>query len=313
MEKIERGSFCDPFGGVGTVGSAFKSFGFEVHTGDILTFAHCFQLARVALSKRPRPSHSLRAEFGISTFDEMISFVNDAPPVKSWIHREFAVKRTYFTLSNAARIDGVRRRIESWRIRNFIDENTDAYLKACLIDSADRVANTAGTYYAYLKQSSRKAKMPFNFRAIEITPGSPRCTSRLLDAEDLVRSRPFDVLYLDPPYNDRDYAAYYHLPETIATHRRPRPTGISGVDAATRVRSKFSSPRFAEQSMESLVSSAKCNLMVVHYSDDGLIAPESMRSILGRFGRVEETTINALGYGTSGKRISQHRIYLVEP
>jgi adenine-specific DNA-methyltransferase len=256
---------------------------------------------------------SLTEAVGVSSAQELIQFIADAAPVQSWVHREFAMKRMYFTPSNAARIDGSRRMINSLRRRSLTDEVTDAYLRASLIDSMDRVANTAGTYYAYLKNWSAKALRPFEFKAIETTEGSRECSSTLIDAEELVSSREFDVLYLDPPYNQRDYGAYYHLPETVATSRNPRPTGISGVDAGVGARSKFASPRFAESSMESLVSRAKCKLMVVHYSDDGLISPTQMRRILCKFGIIEEVEISALGYGTSAKRLTMHRIYLVQP
>ena len=46
-EFEKRGVFCDPFGGIGTVGGYMKKIGFTVITGDILKFAHYFQIALI--------------------------------------------------------------------------------------------------------------------------------------------------------------------------------------------------------------------------------------------------------------------------
>jgi adenine-specific DNA-methyltransferase len=295
------------------VGSAFKGRGFEVHTGDLLMSAHCFQTARVVLNKPPTPTPALKAALNVRTTEDMINSLRRVKPVKSWVYREFSARRRYFTSENAAAIDGTRRALERWRRDGLTDEPTDLYLRACLIDAVDRVANTAGTYYAHLKQWTRKALKPFDLRAIEPVSGPVGCTASLIDATELVASRHFDVLYLDPPYNTRDYAGYYHLPETLATGRRPRPQGASGVDAAARPVSAFTRPRQAESAMTELVGIARCHLMVVHYSDDGLIGPARMRALLRSFGRIEERTIDALGYGTTRQRLAHHRLYFVEP
>lgn len=312
-ERVSTGSFCDPFGGIGTVASAFKKAGFVVHTGDILTFAHCFQTARIVLNKPPRPTAELQAKFGFADTGDIIADLQGTAPVRSWVYREFSKRRAYFTGTNAAAIDGVRRKIERWRREGFTSDALDAYLRACLIDAVDRVANTAGTYYAHLKRWTRKALATFSIRAIDPVAGGQRCSATLADAARLVASRQVDVLYLDPPYNRRDYGGYYHLPETLATGRRPRPIGLSGVSAARHPRSPFTRPGSAENAMAELLANARCNLLVVHYSDDGLIPPTRLRSLLRSVGRVRDFTVTALGYGTVQQRLTLHRLYIVEP
>jgi adenine-specific DNA-methyltransferase len=310
---VAGGSFCDPFGGVATVASTFKRAGFVVHTGDLLRFAVCFQTARVVLNEPPQPTPRLRAELGLNTPADIISELQRTKPVKSWVYREFSERRSYFTPQNAAAIDGVRRKLAAWKRHGLTDELLDAYLRACLIEAVDRVANTAGTYYAHLKTWTRKALATFQLRAMQPVAGPDGCTASVADAKDLVASRHFDVVYLDPPYNSRDYAGYYHLPETLATGRRPQPRGVSGVDAAPRPQSAFTRPARAEEAMAELIGTARYNLMVVHYSDDGLIPPRRLRSLLRSVGTVNENVITALGYGTTQKRTTAHRLYVVVP
>ena len=305
------GTFCDPFGGVGVVGAHFRSKGFEVHSGDLLQCAYHFQVARIELDQPPFSS-TLRSETRTNTPAEFLQYVEGQPRVKSWVYREFSERRHYFTPENAILIDTARRTLARLRRNGALDTQAFAYYNACLVNSADRVANTAGTYYAYLKSWNRKSVKQFKLELIPI-PKGPQGRSTRGDASHLVDGQAWDILYLDPPYNDRDYAAYYHLPETLATGRRPRPTGVSGVDAATRPATAFRSKKTAANALTRLLERATFQSLVVHYSDDGLICSDDMRNILSAHGMIEEHVLNATGYSNSGTRAVTHRIYVVTP
>jgi adenine-specific DNA-methyltransferase len=182
---------------------------------------------------------------------------------------------------------------------------------ACLINSADRVANTAGTYYAYLKHQHRKAKKKFELAPIRPAPGKPG-TSFLGDALNLVASREFDVVYLDPPYNERNYAGYYHLPELMASsaHWR-RLRGLSGV-SGSGIHSAFNNRSTAADALHELVKAARCRVLVFHYSDNGLITPRQVRRILASRGTVTSRRLTSIGYTTTAiHREVTHRVYLV--
>lgn len=302
-------TFCDPFGGVAVVGSHFRGLGWRVHSGDVLWCAHQFQVARLALVAPPFPSSVVSAT-GAPDVAAFVAYLNDLRPVRSWLHREFAVKRRFFTPANAMAIDAVRRELARLLRLEALDDLSRAYYGACLIESADRVANTAGTYYAHLKDWTRKALHEYKFELLPI-PHGPVGAATIDDAAELSARENWDVLYLDPPYNSRDYAGYYHLPETFATGRRPRPTGRSGVQSARGGRSAFTQPRSACHAMENLLDGARCKKLVVHYSDDGLIPQEWLRRRLRRLGRVSETMVRATGYSTNGGRSVNHRIFSV--
>jgi adenine-specific DNA-methyltransferase len=304
-------TFCDPFGGVGVVGAHFRALGYRVHAGDLLTCAHQFQVARVALVEPPLPGEPSRGAV-LASPQDMIDYLNSLPPVKSWVYREFSQMRGFFTPDNASRIDAARRELARLNRVGALSSDARAYYGACLLDAIDAVANTAGTYYAHLKSWHRKSLRPFKMSLLPI-PSGPRGHAAMGDARELSRLRPWDVLYLDPPYNNRDYAGYYHLPETIATARRPRATGVSGVDASPRPVTPFNAARTAASAMTELVTRARFKLLVVHYSDSGLISPTQMRELLGKVGSIEEHEIVATGYSSSGARRVSHRVYLVRP
>ncbi|WP_204273992.1 DNA adenine methylase, partial [Stenotrophomonas maltophilia] len=69
---------------------------------------------------------------------------------------------------------------------------------------ADKVANTAGTYYAFLKAFDRKALKPIVLEPLPISNNGFENSCHLLDAQQVSGATEADILYLDPPYNVRD-------------------------------------------------------------------------------------------------------------
>ena len=305
------GSICDAFGGVGNIGSFFKSRGYEVWSGDILKFAHCFQVARIERDRNPS-FRGLLNETKLNSVNELVRLLNRGPPVNGWIVREFAKKRGFFSIRNAGRIDRCRKEISDWSRRGLLTESEQDILLASLINSVDKVANTAGTYYAYLKKWDRRAIRPFSFELIPCTVGNKNCHSYLEDAELLVSRRSYEILYLDPPHNQRDYAKYYHLPETLALGQSPAASGMSGQPLRRAPISGFNKKESAVQALQEILEKASFKLLIFHYSDQGLIPREKILNILGRYGRVRERTIESLGYTTRHQeRLIKHRLYAV--
>lgn len=309
--KIAFGSFCDCFGGIGTVGSHFKANGYDVWTGDLLTFAHYFQISRIQCNGLPEFAQ-LREALGLEHSVGVADLLNSLRPVRSWFVREYAQERQFFTIRNAARIEACRLSIARWSRNGWLTHDERAVLLASLINSIDKVANTAGTYYAYLKDWHRKALLPFRFEFIIPTHGNIAGHCFFGQAKDLVALRAFDVLYLDPPYNGRSYARYYHLPETVAAGKTPKTYGMSGMPVGERVSSDFNKSREARRALEELLELARFRLLAFHYSDDGLIAPDELKNVLRAHGRIEEHVLDSRGYTTEKiSRTVKHRLYLV--
>src|SRR5207244_3950679 len=116
------------------------------------------------------------------------------------------VARKYFTETNARRIDGVRKQIRDWRAAGRISPFEERLLIADLLAATNRVANIAGTYGCYLSHWSPQA-----LSLLELTPrplqGTGLCLSvSQMNVADLEVERD-DLVYLDPPYTKRQYAA----------------------------------------------------------------------------------------------------------
>jgi len=304
-------TFCDPFGGIGVVGSYFKQKGYRVCVGDHLAFAHTYQVASIVASRSPS-FRTLRKELRLATAQEVVEHLQLARSKGGWFSREYSERRKFFTRENALRIEACRKTIRKWYRSGLLSEAEHAILKASLINCADKVANTAGTYYAYLKEWHRKALRPFQFELIQPTRGQAGCSAVRVEASALAGRRKWDILYLDPPYNSRRYSAYYHLPETLALETEPRVSGKAGIPVRSPIVSDFNRPNHATNALRSLLASSRFRLLVLHYSDQGLIGRSEIEEMLGPLGRVERVTLVGLGYNTSSKaRSVQHTVYLV--
>lgn len=308
---MSNGSFCDPFGGIGSVGSYLRSKGYDVWSGDILSFAYCFQVARIKCS-RHLSFKKLISELNLRTREDLVNYVNSLSTPQGWFVEEYSKKRFFFTEINACKIQACRNEIMTWAQQCWLSHDEHAVMLASLINSMDRVANTAGTYYAYLKKWHRKALNEFRFQLIDPVSSNSKGYCFHTPAKTLVRERHFDILYLDPPYNDRSYAHYYHLPETIALETTPNVHGMSGIPDNIFALSGFNRPKEANDALREVLDNAQFNYLVFHYTDDGIIRSHEVRDILSAYGRIEDHLIDSKGYTTKEKpRNIKHHLYLV--
>ena len=126
----------------------------------------------------------------------------------------------YLREENARKIDGALEFLRESRANGTLDVEEHAVLLATLIDAADRVANISGTYGAYLKRWQPNAEKALELAVPEILLSDQANEAHHRDANEVIRELTGDVLYIDPPYNRRQYAANYHLMEILAEFHR---------------------------------------------------------------------------------------------
>lgn len=207
----------------------------------------------------------------------------------------------------------MRAEMARWDAGRLLAPGEADYLLTALIIGADAVANTAGTYYAYLKSWDRKARRPITLKPLALTDNGQDNSCHLADARELAATVNTDLLYLDPPYNARDYAGYYHLPETLARGDDPEPTGRSGIPRERRViRSDFCRPTMASTAFRRLIDASVAPRILMHYAVDGLISHEEIMDTLSAIGPTQQHDLVVRSYATdqtAAAKRSTHRIY----
>lgn len=305
---IASGLAVDPFCGTASVARRLKRRGFHVVAADIMQYAWVFARAYVEVAREP-DTRALSASLGLRghTLRAITGHLDRLPPEPGFIHDHYSPAgdagrehgRMYFTPENAARIDAIRARLEEWRRDGRIGDDTFHVLLAALIEAADRVANTTGVYAAFVKTWQPNAVRRLELRTPRILAGNG-CTARRADALDVVRDlEPFDLLYLDPPYNTRQYAGYYHIPELIARgwfDGTPDTRGKTGLIEDADVRSDWSRAGRCEDAFERLVATARWRHIVMSYNDEGIIREETIRRVLREHGRASTYRRYHTGY-----------------
>jgi adenine-specific DNA-methyltransferase len=307
-------TLCDPFAGACTVSRHFKAMGWRVVTGDILKQSYTLQVAHIELNRAPAfPGiilPSLRADDRTAAPHlRVLSLLNSLPGVSGFVTREYSLagsaRRFYFTVANARRIDRIREEIDVWHAAGKISGVEKCYLIACLLEAVDRVANTAGTYYAYLKKLYRKAKQQISLRPLAICDNKEKNEANCDEAIRVVEKAETDVVYLDPPYNKRNYGAYYHLPETIVLWDAPEVKGKCGIRQGV-CGSPFYHRNTAADALGELIKSARGKMIVVHYAEKGLIPHKAILQQLKARGETRWQSQVVRAYTSNKAEGSQH-------
>lgn len=314
LDGYERASIADAFGGLGNIGAEFKLRGCTVTACDLLRFPSAFQHVRLVCEGIPS-FDKVRLHLKAENPEDLLTHLNSKCEPNSWFAHEYSVSRSFFSHSNASSIAGAWQEITSWIKLGLIDDNEIKFLTASLLNSMDTVANTAGTYYAYLKSWDRKALKDFQFSWYNGVVKGPRGTTLNGDAFKCLSGKSFDVLYLDPPYNARDYSRYYHLPETLAGFEEVEIDTDSMCGQPTKRSTSGESVRTAMKLpyLTSLIRSIDWKRLVVQYAEGAYISLDELSNELAHYGTMKVHQVSALGYQSkNGARKQIHHVFIID-
>jgi adenine-specific DNA-methyltransferase len=193
--------------------------------------------------------------------------------------------RQYFTDRNGKKIDTIRRGIEKMRVIDNISDDLYYFLLASLLESADGLANTTACYTAYLKHIEPKASEKLVLRPALFDTGSSKHRVFNENANTLIQRITGDILYLDPPYNNRQYGGDYHLLNTIARYDDFVPRGKTG--RREYQISSWASRRTVEKVLHDLLRNAQFKYIFLSYSNEGMMSPETIKEAMSRYGRYD--------------------------
>ena len=278
---IEPGSVHDAFAGTASVSRALKEKGWEVHSSDLLMSSYVFQRAYVVAERAdPALCDCARELAALSPRDGFIS--RNFSPAGG----HASAGRMYFTPANAGKIDAARDELEAWRRVGRVREDAYFLLLAAIIEGADRVANTAGVYASYMKKWQPNARRAFTIDFEQPISGARPAYAHLMDATHAARSiGEIDLIYIDPPYNSRQYVAYYHIPEILARgwgpdSNEPAIRGKVGLLAGPEGRSQWSHGRRVPKLFRGLLEASGARHALVSFNSEGHLAPEALLSLL---------------------------------
>ena len=279
-------SFCDIFSGTATVARYFKQW-YEVTSNDLLYFSYVLQRGTVAVDCLPT-YEILQENTGIS---DPVAYFNGLsleqmerlPPERRFFQNTYAPigGRMYINDENALRIDFARNITEDWRKAGFLSDDEYYYLVACIVEGIPFVSNISGTYGAFHKEWERRSYKKYELLRLPICTNGKNNTCFNGNGADVLKEISGDILYIDPPYNERQYLPNYHVLETAAKYDFPEVRGITAQRAYENNKSDFCSKTKVVGAFEELIANARFNHIILSYSTDGLMSVEEIETMEG--------------------------------
>lgn len=321
----ERGTVADIMAGTGVVSLEFRRAGFHVIAADMMTYSKHHLNVNLLLNQAP-PFAGLDtiASKEASRYEDVLLYLNTLTPVQGYFYNEFSpdgtpqnglAPRKYFTSLNASKIDAIRNQINDWLAEDKLTEVEESLLKHTLIMATNKVANISGTYGYFLSKFIKSALEDIVLLPVQFDEND-NVNHTIIQgfAEDISRNIHADLCYIDPPYMKRQYAANYHILETIARGDYPEAVGKSGLRDWWDQHSKFCTKTQGLDSFDRVIGTMNCDNFLISYSEDGLFSLDQLITSLEKHGTVSVDYVDYNRFKSNGsplpKQLQEYLIHL---
>lgn len=278
---------ADLFAGTGIVSHHFRALGSTVISNDAELFSSIITrtfTAAVYSNKCKATIETLNKELETSKKSGYVT-KNYSPYEES--------ERKFFTVDNAQKIDYVRERIEE--LHQELGEEEYIFILASLIVSADAVSNVPAVYGCYLKNFKDKAKKELKLIPVHTVTSNAPLDSRTFNqdvlSDELIGKVSVDAVYLDPPYNERQYSKNYFPLNIIAktpTELLSEPTlkGKTGIPTDCFISPFCKKGTTVEEAFEKLFKNLKTDWIFLSYNSESLVSKSRMIELMEKYGNV---------------------------
>ncbi len=339
-ERYYGKRFADLFAGSGIVSRFANYLGFRVYANDWEQYAYILNYAYLMVKQS-----DLSSMFGCcGGIEGMLEYLNSLPnPYEEdqYIARFFCPKddrnpdyrkeRLFYTRYNGLAIDKIRTEIERLYPEDEVRKNKTRYrekmlLLALLVQQAATHTNTSGVFKAFhkgfgghtgdaLHRILAQIALPY---PVLIDSAQEHSVFRE-DAQRLVQSEPrmnefFDIVYLDPPYNQHQYGSNYHLLNTIALWDKPllrQPSALNEAGKAAirtdwvNTRSDYCYREKGFKAFSRLLDCINARYIIISYSTEGIIPFDDLVTRCAERGRVALVTNEYVKYRGGRQSISR--------
>ncbi len=319
--KKEKLTCFDIFSGSGIVSRYLKSFSSYLVANDLENYAriinNCYLSNKSEINfeelKSLHEKLVSQTEKDIES-SENAGFISELYAPKNENDIIFG-ERCFYTPYNAKYIDCARQNIEK-----FIPEEYKKFFIAPLLSQASVHANTAGIFKGFYKNSKtglgqfggngkdalsricRKIELPFpvfseNECKTKIFQREANSLAQDSELYENLENGKFDLVYMDPPYNQHPYGSNYFMLNLIADYKRPDTEKISRVSGIPKDwnRSFYNKRKKAAETFRDLIKNIQAKFIIISFNSEGFIEKDEMEKILKEFGSVKilESKYNA--------------------
>ena len=277
---MKNKTFMDLFAGTGVVGFNMLDNFKSCNANDLESYSYVINYALLKCNYT-------------ENIKNLIEICNKLDVIEGLIYNNFSptstCERMFFTNNNAKKSDAIRQYIQNQFELNKITEKEFYFLLASLLVSIDKVANTSCVYGAYLKEYKKSALktmvvIPIH-KKVDINESNEvfKITAEELSQKDIY----FDVVYMDPPYNQRQYSANYCPLNYVAYYSenivlKGKTGTIDGYN-----KSNFCSKPKVFNSFKTILDNIKCKYIFISYNNEGLLQHDEFVKLLGSYGELK--------------------------
>lgn len=263
----------DLFAGTGAVSFLFKSHNMNTVSNDLLSFS-AHRVRSILHDKAPIKMEKLETE-----------------KVQGFVTKNYSEKVdvNIFKMNIAEHIDGARIYLD--QIKNSLTEQEFSYYLSQIIEAADFRSNIMGSYESFYKAGWRKqCEKDWSIEDFKLIDNQGKTTHKVFNKEalDFLKTTDhfYDLVYLDPPYNTRQYSSVFHVLETISTYDNPEVSGkVKKSIQLKKKSSDLSSKVRCLQHFQDIIEecSKKTNDIFISYSNEGILDIQQIETILYSF------------------------------
>ena len=292
----------DLFTGTTRVAAAMKALGMQVTAVDTASYSEVLSKTFIELDATGTNLRELA---------DVVKSLNALSGSSGYFTEVFCEKALYFQPKNGQRIDAIRSAIES----DYKQSWMYFPLLSSLLIAADKVDSTTGVQMAYLKTWSRRSFLELELQVPQLLTGSGKAIRG--DAiEQVPNMGPFDLAYLDPPYNQHRYFGNYHIWETLVRWDKPDYYGIANKRIDTRSKdnkSAFNSKLTLPSALETLIGGLDATTLVLSYNNESWLSRKELTDMCSKFETVEILDFDSKryvgsqigGYNQSGRLVGK--------
>lgn len=296
---------ADIFAGTGAVSSAFSDR--QLITNDIMYSNYICNFAWFG-AQQYNPQ---------TIIDYVVKYNAAVPKRENYMSKNFA--DTFFSRADCIKIGYIRNDIESSFKAGVINERERAILITSLLYAMDKIANTCGHYDAYIQGAAFEKSLELYVpQAANDNNVDNKCYN--MDANRLVKNITADLVYIDPPYNSRQYCDAYHVLENVARWSKPQVYGVARKMDRTRLKSDYCTIKAAE-AFADLVAHINSRYILLSYNNmadkgndrsNAKISDEDIMRILGNKGEVKvfSESYKAFSTGKTNLPENEERLFL---
>jgi adenine-specific DNA-methyltransferase len=198
----------------------------------------------------------------LKNIEKYLDYLNNLEIPKDENYISINYWNRYFDKNNALLIWKIRKEIENLKI----SKQEKNILLSSLIYSVDKIANTCWHYAAFRKKLDKYSKIKLDLPEINLKNNwNNEIYSE--DANELVRKIETDVLYIDPPYNSRQYFNSYHVLENLVKRDKVE---LEWITKQRKDRWKYKSDYCSLKARDifaDLIKNAKAKYIIVSYNN----------------------------------------------